>query len=202
MVEFLNFISHNLLLVGAIICLLLIILIVIFFPANKEVSINKEESKYENEYVYEPTISIDEPAINNENFDEAIEKDNIVKFEEPIHFIEEDFKETEQKNEIEELLSLMEKDLNKEKEKSISAYEKEEEEDAIISYQELVRASNENRLRVYDEEKEEYVEPNLKFKPSEVISPIYGIKKEKEEIEIIEEDEEFLQSIIDFKNNL
>lgn len=188
MVEFLNFISQNLLLVGALICLLLIILLCVFFPA-KQVTVYREEPVYEE-------VAVNEPVI-----EEVVIKE-------------------EKKNEIEELLEIMEEDLNKEPD-LVSHYEIEEEEEAIISYQELVKAQQENRIKIYNDEEDVYVKPvfnnyDLKleqdlnqaihevkpFKNSEVISPVFGLVEKKEVMEEELVDDDFLNSLIEFKNNL
>lgn len=111
--------------------------------------------------------------------------------------IKEDFKETlvennviEEKNnkmDLEAMLSKMEETLN-EKDKAIANFELEQEEKAIISYEELKKAVNQNNNTTVTkvaslEPKKEVVEKrevvnnikdNRNFKNTDFISPIYG----------------------------
>ena len=104
----------------------------------------------------------------------------------------------------------MEKDLEKGKEGDIETFEREQEEKAIISYQELLKATG--RLKELTEEKtrkqeaqkieeviKEHEEPK-KFKNTEFISPVYG--KEAPESVISRKNQEFLNSLKDFRKNL
>ena len=73
----------------------------------------------------------------------------------------------------------------------LTAFEEEEEKNAIISYDELVKKAGAKKIvyktekaTINEEVKEEKIEikkeNKTKFKASEVISPIYGIRKQKE----------------------
>ena len=151
---------------------------------------------------------------DDENIEEVFEKlketteENI---EEELE--EETYKEQleEEKNDIKSVLEKMEKDLEKEQEGDIETFEREQEEKAIISYQELLKAKGKLReltkegvkeeIQIEDIEKEETVkEEPKKFKNTEFISPVYG--KEAPESVINRKNQEFLNSLKDFRRNL
>jgi|GEM_PF-4416035 len=154
-----------------------------------------------------------------------------------------DFNNSEKKNDLDNIINKMAEDSKNPK--TTDEFEDAQEKTAIISYQELQKAKEENRLHTYDDEDEENslqeevnhykdelltVDPVKKddgehhFKPSAIISPVSGrvdvdleyqkipnFKKdkieEKDTDNIIKEedysqDEEFLKSLIDFRNNL
>lgn len=124
---------------------------------------------------------------------------------------------TEEKNkELDIVLKNMEENNNK---KQLS-FEEEQEENAIISYQELLAVANGqkkekiennnqdladliNKIQLENKETEPTLENNLeteteqkKFKNSEFISPVFGKDKPKES------NDDFLQSLKDFRSNL
>ena len=157
------------------------------------------------------------------------------------------------KNELERVFNQMARDLeneNKSKE-AIEEFEREQEENAIISYQELIKqaemkrlqqehmqeprtnafeekepnqanifeemkAMEEDNLKELEKNKKEIREEPKKFKNSEIISPIFGIQRPGEvttkrdaprhsngEINIdYKEDDDFLNSLKEFRNNL
>ncbi len=124
----------------------------------------------------------------------------------------------EEKSDIKAVLEQMEKDLEKENDTNdIETFEREQEEKAIISYQELLKATGklkeivkekpmkEDTQKIMDtiKEEEEIVkkpkEPK-KFHNTEFISPVYG--KESPESVNARKNEEFLNSLKDFRNNL
>ena len=90
---------------------------------------------------------------------------------------------------------------------NLTRFEEEQEKDAIISYDELVKRAGAKKIVYKVETKEEPIEEEKieelkeepkteytpKFKTSQIISPIYGIQKEKEEkIDVILDVEEYL----------
>jgi hypothetical protein len=87
----------------------------------------------------------------------------------------------EDNNDLETLLNKMEEDLEN-KENVVKTFEDEQEEKAIISYQELVEISGKNtQAETVDEEQEEefnldftIIDSPKKFKNTEFISPVYG----------------------------
>lgn len=152
-----------------------------------------------------------------------------------------DFNSSEPKTDLDNLILQMQEDLKKTP-NTVDEFEDEQEKTAIISYTELKKAMDENRITTYQDEYEEnslreharaneelivkdletpmttedridYYE-ETKFKPSEFISPISGKqettnnyqKVEKfDDDDFIEEetlDEDFLNSLVDFRNKL
>lgn len=111
-------------------------------------------------------------------------------------------------NSIEEISKMIENTLEQEP-INLTVFEEEQEKDAIISYDELVKRAGAKKIVYKVETKEEPVkeqkieeikeEPKTeytgKFKTSQIISPIYGIQKEKvkeEKIDVILDVEEYL----------
>lgn len=132
----------------------------------------------------------------------------------PIEVTVDDEKKTEEKTEIEKVIEALESSNN---ERTMTSFEEEQEANAIISYQELVKAVNEKKLQANKElqvEKEEKIEdkietPSLvlenldieeeeiketpKFKNSEFISPVFGKDSNNND---------FLKELKDFRKNL
>lgn len=236
--EFVSFVVENQMLIYAIICLLLLIVLVAFAPRKKKV---KEE------LVDNSPKSTDDLTI--EDVTDIVNDDTFI-------YEKVDIKEEPKVNELDSLLEVMQKDLDAQKvmetstSDSIDDYEDEQEKTAIISYQELLKAARENKIKTaYDDENaaimstraieapEEIVETishddltdTKKFKNSEFISPIFGKQemvtnypkisnfkhdeatKKESNININDDDvmtfdntsdEEFLKTLIDFRNNL
>ncbi|MBS7020442.1 MAG: hypothetical protein KH135_01025 [Firmicutes bacterium] len=111
-------------------------------------------------------------------------------------------------NDIESLLSRMKKDLTEKEEQEIECFEQEQEEQAIISYEELVRAAKEKqalemdeegntpisnrelevalekkRQKELEEERKREQEKKSGFHTTQFISPVYGIQEEKKKKE-------------------
>lgn len=121
----------------------------------------------------------------------------------------------EAKDELERVFHLMARDLEEEKPKTIvEKFEQEQEENAIISYQELIKQAEAKRNNPNKdfEEIEEIKEPK-KFKNSEIISPIFGVqnaeeykkqKQKNEELEVGYDNNniDFLNSLKEFRQNL
>lgn len=99
--------------------------------------------------------------------------------------------ETEEVNSFEDIIEAMQKDIDEEKENPVELFEQEQEEKAIISYQELLNAKN----KVEKKEVEKLVIPSIeevleieekpkatpvlatpqpKFTNSEFVSPVFG----------------------------
>ena len=118
----------------------------------------------------------------------------------------------EAKDELERVFRQMSEDLEKDKPKSrIESFEREQEENAIISYHELLRQAEEKRKHP------NMVKEDKKFHNSEIISPIFGIQKgpvyhgqikEKSKYDDLkleyqkEDASEFLNSLKEFRKNL
>ena len=200
-------------------------------------------------------------VINKKNkaenpFAENIKEEHFDKNDKPSELftnIKPETKEQEEaKNELERVFNQMAKDLENENKsrEAIEEFEREQEENAIISYQELIKQAEMKRLQqehmqeprtnAFEEEskqanifgemkareednvkeleknKKEVNEEPKRFKNSEIISPIFGIQRPGEvttkreiprhsngEINInYKEDDDFLNSLKEFRNNL
>lgn len=234
MTEFINFLLSNIYLYICIVIVLLILSIILFTLASNKKNRNK----------------IKEDFIEAEKVDEEIEK----------------IEENSSNNELENILKKMQEDIDINPEDVVKKFEEEQEEKAIISYQELVDNVKAGKIEVIDDEEtdtnfvenlniiqdmepiietseqEESITPEMvkeaiinisessvkeepkKFKNSAFISPVYGIMDEKldyptvkknENIldllntkdynkltEEIQRQEEFLQALKEFRNNL
>ena len=109
----------------------------------------------------------------------------------------------EEKNDIEKVIEALEANQN---ERPMTTFEEEQEANAIISYQELVKAVNEKKAHLDSKlevkntiENPEVANPvtveveQPKFKNSEFISPIFGKDTNNDD---------FLKELKDFRNNL
>lgn len=177
--------DRDLMIIGAVLVVILFLILIIFKSA-----LNRHKVK---------PISEDVRFDNEDNLEEVKEE---VK---PIELTEEQKKA---KAELERVYEQMSADLEKQEEKhdDIDAFEREQEENAIISYQELMTAAEKlkkeaNGYEAYTEDSadmrvneamntyKEHTENALKkqeeeksvyqgFKNSDIISPIYGIQRE------------------------
>ena len=162
---------------GIIIILFLILFVVLILTdkgKKKKQEKNFEEDKIE-------IMNIQKPSKENEET-EKIEDDTLEEKEEKIEQNEENI------SDIAEVLASMQSYLEERNQKEIDTFEQEQEENAIISYQELVNACKKNKekeeivVETKKETKEENkTEPVKKFKNSEFISPIYGKEKKKDD---------------------
>ena len=120
-------------------------------------------------------------------------------------------------NSIDKIATLLEDGINNPKPIDLTAFEEEEEKNAIISYDELVKKAGAKKIvyktekatvnEIRKEEKIEIKDSNSKFKASEIISPIYGRRKQADEIEQLDEtvpvlNDDELQKDITFLTNL
>lgn len=177
--------DRDLMIIGAILVVVLVVALIIFKAVMKK---NKVMP-----------ISDDVRFDNEENGEEEIKEE--IK---PAELTEE---QKQAKAELERVYEQMSADLEKQEEKhdDIDAFEREQEENAIISYQELMAAAEKlkqeaNGYEAHVEDKadmrvneamntyKEHTEKAIKkqeekpayhgFKNSEIISPIYGIQRE------------------------
>lgn len=103
------------------------------------------------------------------------------------------------KSDLEDVIAALEDNKN---ERPMTTFEQEQEENAIISYQELVAAVQEKKNKLEEpkiEPIEEIIEepeeqPVRKFKNSEVISPVFGKTNQT--------NDDFLKELKDFRKNL
>lgn len=173
---------------------------------NKELNENNKSKKY---------IEIIDDTVEKELQKEPInikeeKKDRFEKMEEleeeieELNFEPEEVKIVSKKSSIEEIAQMME--AQKQKPIDLTKFEEDQEENAIISYDELVKRAGAKKI-IYKTEEEPIksreeiiakVDEDLnksKFKASRVISPIYGIQKENK----VEEKDEVLDSFIELE---
>lgn len=155
----------------------------------------KEENKHADISVSLATNNIPEISKEAPNMEEILDIKEEPKKEE-IQEVKEE--EKTEKSSIEDVLKLMNADLEKQKYENIDKYEEEQEENAVISYQELL----DRKMALNEEKKEKEQEAFIpKFSNTEFISPIFGrVEKKEEEIEILDED--FLNNLKEFRSNL
>ena len=230
-----NFLLTNIYLYICIIIVLIIIATILFIIASNQ----KNRKKIKDDYV------------EAERVEAELEK----------------IEETPQSNELENILKKMQEDMDLKPEDVVKKFEEEQEEKAIISYQELVDNVKLGKIEVIDDEESDtnfvenlniedsaepiittiqdeasFVTPEMvkeaiqnisassikeepkKFKNSEFISPIYGVmdsnleyptvkktenildimntKDYNELTEEIKKQEDFLNTLIEFRNNL
>ena len=163
--------------------------------------INKEYQKQEEIAVKEEVKPV-EPVIHTETKEEIIENyQKAVKEEmEEIETLDENV------SDIDEILVEM-MNMGSQEEFDLTDFEREQEENAIISYGELCKKAGVEQI-VYPKkevnkevaqkiEKEVY---NTSFKPTSVPSPIFGLQKEEKTTN--EEDSEFLGRLKEFRSGL
>lgn len=169
---------------------------------------SKKISKLKSEINNDIKPSID--VKNKQNYEPKEEMIDIIEdIPEEIVEVEEVVKVVPRKTSIEDITRLMEDTLEQEP-INLTKFEEDQEENAIISYDELVRRAGakkiiykceeENNILDKIEKKEEINNPvneikevEKKFKASKVISPIFGVQKE------VEEKDEVLESFVDLE---
>lgn len=179
--ELLNILSNHTLFLSILVGILLINFGCIIFLVIKE----KKDDKRE----------IDEILSELEEEQEPIKEE--IKKEDKEKEQQQDLKLEENKREVEEMLMKMQQDLEATPEDVVTNFENEQEENSIISYQELLKSVKEKKeteskvttVKIEDiEEKNDVVEfddedtlrldpieePNRKFKSTDFISPIFG----------------------------
>ena len=184
-------ISDKLLIIIGLIVILLITIGVIVFKAlnRKKIKPIEEDERYD--------IDVDD------NFD-SLSIDDFFNEEREIPKEELTDEQIEAKEELQRVYEMMSEDLENDNEKKdeIDEFERRQEEDAIISYQELMKRADELKLEannyeeVYEKSADMSVEdilnsyekdihvnrdyPSKKFKNSEIVSPIYGVQSNKD----------------------
>ena len=158
-----TFFNENNMLIYALLCLFLLV-IVCFWPKKKK---NEKQTK-------EDIVEVSEAKdLTEEDIHDIVSDDTYI-------YEQANFTEDNKVNELDNLLAIMEKDLEKEKEQEtkVEDYEDEQEKTAIISYQELLKAARENKIKTsYDDEKAAVITTNSKAKETPVLEEI---KKEEE----------------------
>lgn len=106
--------------------------------------------------------------------------------------------ESEETGALDEIIEAMQKDIDAEKEDAVELFEQEQEEKAIISYQELLNAKNktDKKEEVVNKEEVKKATPKLvttkenKFTNSEFVSPVFGKMDKKNNTNLEIENEE------------
>ena len=185
--------------IGLIIFLLVLIVIISLITKKKEnkniikptVVINKKKKiNYDEESLEDlspsikissknDSVKVDTSKVNEPKSVEKIKKDDDVEVIEVM---------SDESDDIDEIKKLIENTLEQEPIR-LNEFEQEQEDCAIISYDELVKRAGAKKI-VYKTKKEEETpvvksvveeNKNVMFKPSMIVSPIYGIQKEKDE---------------------
>lgn len=222
-VNYLNNMDKNsrflLIIIGIISFLLILIYIINFFTgrevkkmekirrANKKKLLKEINKKAKEIEVTPKTIepkksspAVEDISVKKEEVEEVIEVMDEPE-EEIIEVLQED-----NGNDIDRILNDIKK-ASKEDSINLNEFEQEQEETAIISYDELCKRAGVKK-KVYKAVTEETMDvskivPEIKetkkYKPSRYVSPIYGVEKEKNEEDL---DKTFLQSLKEFRNTL
>lgn len=173
--------SKFLLIVIIIISILLILIFLLnYLGDSKNRKMNKKKKKLIKEINLEAKNVII-PKTNKVNNISNIKIDKNkeeVKDENLEEIIDEDVEVLDEDNDIDRIIS----DINNSSISNIdlNEFEREQEETAIISYDELCKKAGVEK-KIYskydNENKEDKSNSNSKYKPSKIISPIYGIQK-------------------------
>ena len=167
--EFLDELIQNKALLYSIISVLFALILFVIYLILRE---NKEDKKEIEEILFSRV----EPKRKIEEDEEVLKEENTMSdvFEEK--------KDNGDTLDIESMLEKMQEDLNAKAEDAVEAFEQEQEENSIISYQELIeKIKDKSKKEEVKEEKKpinEQMSLNLKddkkFKKTDFISPIYG----------------------------
>ena len=203
-----------LIIIGIILFLLFLIFIINYFAERKTriqrkhkrrliKEINKEAKNIvpqKKEVVRKPEIS---PATQNISVKQEIEETLELEGEEEVIEILQDDNESD----VDRILKDIKK-ASKEESINLTEFEREQEETAIISYDELCKKAGVKK-KVYKAVTEETMDvskivpeikkENKKFKATQYVSPIFGVEKKKEEEDL---DKTFLQSLKEFRSTL
>lgn len=209
--------SQILLFLIVLVALMLVSIFIINLITKKR--IEKYDKKFNPITKYKTTVKrevkVQKPAVKEEKIIKyekpLVETQKIVK-EEPIEVMDDSevIEVISDDNTIEKISTLIEDNMNNPKPINLTKFEEDEEKNAIISYDELVRKAGAKKIvyktqTISEPVKEEKIqvkheENNSKFKASQVISPIYGRKKEV--VKKTDELEEFVDlDNIPVKNN-
>lgn len=217
--------SKLLLIIIAIISVLLVLIFIFNFLTNRKLkSQNRMQKAYKKKLfaeIEEESKNIDIPKkeyISKKTVEEIhvqpiIEEEPIEK-EEVIEVLQD-----ENESDIDRILREI-KEASKEDSINLTQFEKEQEETAIISYDELCkRAGVQKKIYKAPTKSNETVEikkeePKIesdkpKYKPSKIVSPIFGIQEEKKSfmnidnsMDEMELDQTFLTGLKEFRNGL
>ena len=203
--------SRFLLIIICIISFLLVLIFIINYLTSRKV---KKQARMQKKYKKKLIEEINNEAKNIEPIKKVavtkkeitpplVEEVEVLDEEDEIIEILQDDKESDVDRILREI-----KEASKEENINLNEFEREQEETAIISYDELCRkagvkkkiykAVNENELdvnKIVPEVKSE----TKKFKATQYVSPIFGVEKENKEEDL---DKTFLQSLKEFRSTL
>ncbi len=158
-----------------------------------------------------PNINLKKPSKITKLDNESEKKEEEIKIEKPKEEPDEVIEVVSKKTSIEEIAKLLE-DTLREDPIDLTKFEEDQEENAIISYDELVKKAGAKKI-VYKSEVEEPIEildeikeEKNKFQASKVISPVFGVQNKNDKLnekaeKNIDDDEE-MQTDIEFLGSL
>ena len=201
--------SRFLLIIIGIIVLLLILIFIFNYLGNRNIRIQEKNKKRLIKEINREALKITETpktkapvtSFATQNISIKEEPEIIEDEEEVIEVLQDD-----NESDVDRILREIKK-ASKEETMNLTEFEKEQEETAIISYDELCKRAGVKK-KVYKAVTEETmdvskivpeIKENKKYKPSRYVSPIYGVEKEQTEEDM---DKTFLQSLKEFRNTL
>lgn len=196
--NFTNFLSNMdknsqflLIIIFIIVFLLFLIFIINSINAKRAKKINAKKTAYKKKLIEE----IDKEAQNIITNTIVINKPKV---EEEIEVLD------ESRDEIDEMIDTL-KENNNVSTFNLTDFEREQEETAIISYEELCKKHGVEQ-KIYSSEEKNIIEKvndivenkmeNHKFRPTQYVSPIFGLEKEEAQ------DQTFLTNLKEFRNGL
>ena len=196
--NFTNFLSNMdknsqflLIIIFIIVFLLFLIFIINSINAKRAKKINAKKTAYKKKLIEE----IDKEAQNIITNTIVINKPKV---EEEIEVLD------ESRDEIDEMIDTL-KENNNVSTFNLTDFEREQEETAIISYEELCKKHGVEQ-KIYSSEEKNIIEKvndivenkmeNHKFRPTQYVSPIFGLEKEEAQ------DQTFLTNLTEFRNGL
>lgn len=165
---------------------------------EKAVDLDNSNKKIE----IEEKLIVSEPTVVNKNISVVQDEIETIQDEEIIEVLQDD-----NESDIDRILREI-KQASKEDSINLTEFEKEQEETAIISYDELCKRAGVKK-KIYKANKEEEKVPiettvndSKKYKPTKFVSPIYGIQDSKTKNDNMDLDQTFLQNLKEFRSTL
>lgn len=196
--------SRFLLIIIAIISFLLLLIFVFNFLSNRKVRKQEKIKKaYKKRLIEEinneaKTIEpIKKVTLSKKAIQEEIE---VLDEEEVLEVIEDD-----NESDVDRILKEI-KEASKSEGLNLTEFEREQEETAIISYDELCKRAGVKKkiYKVQNNKVSENITNTVnnnekKYKPSKIVSPIYGVQNDEEELDL---DQTFLKTLKEFRSTL
>ena len=201
--------SRFLLIIIGIIVLLLILIFIFNYLGNRNIRIQEKNKKRLIKEINREALKITETpktkapvtSFATQNISIKEEPEIIEDEEEVIEVLQDD-----NESDVDRILREIKK-ASKEETMNLTEFEKEQEETAIISYDELCRRAGVKK-KVYKAQSEEIEmkvqevvnhKEEKKYKPTKYVSPIYGVQEDNDEEDL---DKTFLQSLKEFRSTL